>query len=371
MLKKILAGVSVSLIAATLAYAQNAPQAAPAAGAGRAANPNAPARPKTLPTEEEWAANPQTAEYVAKAKLLAGNDADLKFDVGIFCKASGGSGNQDRQTIGVPEGAVYAAFPGPSPAIHMPAQHMFDNFWWFGDSYVGAWLVTSNDGYILFDASNNEQEAQEVIIDEMKKNGLDPAKIKYVIYGHSHGDHTGGGTLFERLYHPRMIMGKADWDVYLRPSQGRDGAPPPAKMKRDIDAEDGMKITVGDTTATIYQMTGHTPGSIGMVVPVNWQNAKHNILIVTAATDIHNRESFVGGYEHIWDIGIKSRVEAVYQVHPNTNMNLLARTKYVNDNFATLSKGGKNPLLYGVDKTRRYIEIMRTCTEARMNVLGW
>ena len=92
---------------------------------------------------------------------------------------------------------------------------------------------------------------------------------------------------------------------------------------------------------------------------------------MTAATDVHNRESFIGGYEHIWDIGIKNKAEAVYQVHPNPNMNLLARTKYVNDNFATLSKKGNNPLLYGVDKTKRYIEIMRTCTEARMDILGW
>lgn len=391
MMKKIFAGLGVSLIAATLAYAQNAPQgggqaagraAGAQAGAGGAANANAPARPRTLPTEEEWASNPKTAEYVAKAKEFAGNDADLKFDVGVFCKASGGSGNQDRQTIGVPEGAPYAAFPGPNPRIPMPAQHMFDNFWWFGDSYVGAWLVTTNDGYILFDASNNEHDAQRDIIDQMKKVGLDPTKIKYAIYGHSHGDHTGGGPLIDHIAHPRNIMGKADWDVYLRPpAAGRGGNANPnaenlnpsnfPKMKRDIDAEDGMQITVGDTTATIYQMTGHTPGSIGMIVPVKWQGASHNILIVTAATDVHNRESFIGGYEHIWDLGIKNKVEAVYQVHPNTNMNLLARTKYVNDNFAALQKGGNNPLLYGVDKTRRYIEIMRTCTEARMNVLGW
>jgi hypothetical protein len=119
-------------------------------------------------------------------------------------------------------------------------------------------------------------------------------------------------------------------------------------------------------------MTGHTPGSIGMIVPVKWQGKTHNILVVTAATDVHNRESFVGGYEHIWDLGEKANVEAVFQVHPNTNMNSLARVKYVDDNFAALSKpGGKNPLLYGVDKTHRYIEIMRACTQARMAALGW
>ena len=138
-------------------------------------------------------------------------------------------------------------------------------------------------------------------------------------------------------------------------------------MTRDIDATDGMTLKVGDVTATIFQMTGHTPGSIGMVVPVKYQGRLHPILLVTAGTDVHNREAFVGGYEHIWDEAIKMKAEAVYQSHPNTNMNLLARTKYVNDNFPP----AKNPLLYGAARTEKYINIMRNCTLARMEILGW
>ena len=138
-------------------------------------------------------------------------------------------------------------------------------------------------------------------------------------------------------------------------------------MKRDIDAVDGMTIKVGDVTATIFQMTGHTPGSIGMVVPVKYQNRQHPILLVTAGTDAKTREAFVGGYEHIWDEAIKMKVESVMQAHPNTNMNLLARTKYVNDNYPP----AKNPLLYGPERTARYINIMRNCTLARMEILGW
>ena len=50
-----------------------------------------------------------------------------------------------------------------------------------------------------------------------------------------------------------------------------------------------------------------------------------------------------------------------------TNMNLLARTKYVNDHYPP----AKNPLLYGAARTERYINIMRNCTLARMDILGW
>ena len=116
-----------------------------------------------------------------------------------------------------------------------------------------------------------------------------------------------------------------------------------------------------------FQMTGHTPGSIGMVVPVRYQGRNHPILLLTAGSHVPNRESFVGGYEHIWDEAIKMKVESVMQAHPNTNMNILARTKYVHDNYPP----AKNPLLYGAERTARYLNIVRACTQARLEIFGW
>ena len=37
---------------------------------------------------------------------------------------------------------------------------MFDNFYWFGDSGVGSWLWVTPAGYVLFDAVNDADEAQ-------------------------------------------------------------------------------------------------------------------------------------------------------------------------------------------------------------------
>jgi hypothetical protein len=196
-------------------------------------------------------------------------------------------------------------------------------------------------------------------------------------------------------------MGREDWKQYFKMAQGggRGGraaaagdaasaagagaaaagqgagraagaapAVPPAKMTHDVDAQDGQLIQLGDLKLTIYQMTGHTPGSIGGVVNVKWQGRDHPLLIVTAGSDIPNINALVGGYEHIWDAGLAAKAESVMQVHPNTNMNILARMKYVDENYKTLKT---NPLLYGPDRTARYLNIVRNCTLARMEILGW
>jgi metallo-beta-lactamase class B len=354
------------LITGSLVCAQG-PQGTgnPGAGRGRGPSPN-------LPTKEQWDSNPQTQEYVAKAKAIAGKDPDLIFDEGIFCQASGGATNEDRAKLGVPDSEPrLTPYPAPSPKLSLGIQRLFDNFYWIGDTGVGAWLITSRDGYILFDSLNNEEEARDVLVPGMMKAGLDPAKIKYMVMGHFHLDHTGGGFYIQEHYHPKVVMGRDDWDLYFKSLQSNTGQAAALKnktpMNRDLDAKDGMKITVGDVTATIYTMTGHTPGSIGMIVPVKYQGKQHPILLVTAGSDFHNREAFIGGYEHIWDIAIQSKVESVMQVHPNTNMNSLARTKYVSDSYPP----AKNPLLYGAERTARYIEIMRACSLARLAALGW
>lgn len=393
MMKTIFAGLGASVLAATVMTAQGAaPQAPPGQGRGAAPGGGRGGVP-TLPTEEQWAAMPPKAkEYVDKAKAIAGDDPDLVFDFGIFCKASGGSQNPDRATVGVPNSEPkLTPFPAPSPAQVLGGQRLFDNFYWIGNTGIGAWLVTSNDGYILFDTMNSEDDAKNIIIPAIEKLKLDPMKIKYLVFGHNHFDHTGGGQYIQKLTGAKAVMHRDDWELYLK-STGRGGgrgrgrgadaggdpaaAPPPApaapaaplpKMTRDIDATDGMTLKVGDVTATIFQMTGHTPGSIGMVVPVRYQGRQHPILLVTAGTDVRNREAFVGGYEHIWDQAIKMKVESVMQAHPNTNMNLLARTTYVHENYPP----AKNPLLYGAARTERYLNIMRNCTLARMEVLGW
>src|SRR5215467_15619995 len=153
-----LAIIRTSLVLIIGVYSMNA---APQRGGRGAAGGAAGAR---LPTPEQWAANAKTSKYVAKATELAANDPDLKFDLGIFCQASGGSTNEDRATIGVPESDPrLEPYPTPNPKVSLGGQRLFENFYWIGDTGVGAWLITSNDGYILFDALNNEQEARDVL----------------------------------------------------------------------------------------------------------------------------------------------------------------------------------------------------------------
>jgi len=104
----------------------------------------------------------------------------------------------------------------------------------------------------------------------LRKLGLDPAQIKYVIVSHGHGDHYLGAKHLQQTYHPRIIMSEADWNF-----MAKDDTPPELKPERDMIATDGMKLTLGDTTLTLYITPGHTPGTISTLIPIKDGNQRH------------------------------------------------------------------------------------------------
>jgi metallo-beta-lactamase class B len=95
-------------------------------------------------------------------------------------------------------------------ATYMQPKKAFDDAYWLGTEGVSAWLLTSNDGYILYDTAN-VYDAEDVLVGGMTKLGLDPAKVKYVIVSHGHRGESGGAYLFQSRYGARIVT--ADWDL--------------------------------------------------------------------------------------------------------------------------------------------------------------
>jgi len=156
--------------------------------------------------------------------------------------------------------------PGPAPArdtwFAEPAK-VFDNLYFVGSKIHSSWALTTSEGIILIDTLftyNSEEE----IVGGLKKLGLDPATVKYVIVSHAHADHVGGAKIMQDRFSSRIVMGGPDWDSIEKSVNGY----PQGKPKRDIVAEDGQKITLGDTAVTIVTTPGHTPGTLSMLFTV-------------------------------------------------------------------------------------------------------
>src|ERR1700679_2286254 len=216
-----------------------------------------------LVSNRSWAQSPDAAAILARdaaidAHLVKARDAagfDFTGTLARLCVAPA------RFPLTIRDGA-----PGRPPARDTwytdPAK-VFDNLYFVGSKIHNSWALVTSDGIIILDTIftyNSEEE----IVGGLKKLGLDPATIKYVIITHAHGDHVGGAKLLQDRFHARIVMGGPDWDSIEKSVNGY----PEGKPKRDITADDGQKITLGDTSVTLVTTPGHTPGTLSMIFTV-------------------------------------------------------------------------------------------------------
>ena len=149
-------------------------------------------------------------------------------------------------------------------ASYLEPKKAFDDLYWMGTASRSTWALTTSDGIILYD-TQSVYDAEDVIVGGLKKLGLDPATVKYVIISHAHENEVGGAKLMQERYGARIVMGAGDWDMVDESVNGF----PKGKPKRDIVATDGMKITLGGRSVTLYLMPGHTPGTISGIFQVH------------------------------------------------------------------------------------------------------
>lgn len=199
------------------------------------------------------AAEPDAAHrHVEAARLLAGSDMAPIVD-GYLCRAP-----QAANASLVP---ILADQSGPIAAA------AFDNLYYVGARFVGAWILQTSAGLVLIDAMWSERDARDVIEPGMRKLGLDPRAIRHVIVTHGHVDHYGGAGYFQAAYGAKIWASAADWDIIVAdPHPLAKGVAPPA---RDEVAADGGTLVFGGETIGFVVTPGHTPGTLSLVVPVH------------------------------------------------------------------------------------------------------
>ena len=148
---------------------------------------------------------------------LAGSD--LVPQAKMFCTATGPLRLAvARQAAGLPQLENYVIEP----------TRVFDNMYFIGMSSQNAWAITTSEGIILIDTLNSTDEARDIIVPGLKKVGLDPAQIKYIIVGHGHpgqSDHTGGALYLQKTYGAKVVMNPIDAKLVL-PAQRPIGRSP-------------------------------------------------------------------------------------------------------------------------------------------------
>jgi metallo-beta-lactamase class B len=175
--------------------------------------------------------------------------------------------------VAPPAAPATATATPASPDLYIEPTRVFDNLYFVGDRATSVWALTTRAGIILLDAGFHHN-VEGTIIAGLKKLGLDPRQIKYVIVSHGHNDHFGGAQFLQKTYGARIVMSAADWAHMVTWPQRGSPAPFPSP---DLVVKDGDKIRLGDAAVRIVITPGHTPGTISPIFDVRDGKRRHRV----------------------------------------------------------------------------------------------
>ena len=305
----------------------------------------------------------QVDAHVTAAKTAAGADF-----AGVFNRlcteavppAAAPAGRAGRGNAGRASG------PPARDTWHAEPVKVFDNLYFLGQTEYSVWAVTTSAGVILID-SIFDYSVDDEVVGGMKKLGLDPATIKYVIVSHGHSDHSGGAKYLQDRFNAKVILGAEDWDLLDRSSG--------TKPKRDLVGTDGQKLTLGDTTITIYKTPGHTLGTLSTLIPVkdhgtphvaaSWGGTAFNWMGNRTAYITPDRperfwfETYVASARRFKDLAAKAGADVLISNHTifdgsKTKIPALERRK----------PGDPHPYVIGKDGVQRYLTVVEECAQA-------
>jgi metallo-beta-lactamase class B len=297
--------------------------------------------------------------HVAAAKAAAGQEHVALFN--MLC-AEPAPATQQR-----PAPAVQ---PGPTDRSQWHAEpvKVFDNLYFVGQTEYSAWAVTTSQGIILIDTIW-DYSVEDEVVGGLTKLGLDPREIKYALVSHGHIDHAGGAKYLQDHFGTHVILSAVDWDLL-----GRDSGAWP-KPKRDMVASDGQRLTLGDTTLTLYLTPGHTLGTISTLIPVK-DAGKPHLVAEWGGTQfnwIANRRGYITPErpDRFWFETYSTSAERFRKIVAGAGADALISNHTIYDGskkklpaVETRKAGDPNPYVIGNDSVQRYLTVADECAKA-------
>jgi metallo-beta-lactamase class B len=312
--------------------------------------------------------SPGNKEVAVQTHIEAARKAAGKEHTGIFEGICTQFAKPVAARPAAPGGRPPRSGPPDRVTWHAEPVKVFDNLYFVGEKDYGAWAVTTSEGIIIIDAIF-DYSVEDEIVNGLKKLGLDPAKIKYVIVSHAHRDHVGGAGYLQEHFGAHVIMGAEDWALLER-TQGNW-----LKARRDMTATDGQKLTLGDTTITLYVTPGHTLGTLSVLVPVkdngkphlaaSWGGTGFNWLSgspVYITPDRPNKfwfDTYIKSANRFRDIVAKSGADVLIANHTH-----LDDAKNKLPAMAKRRLTDPHPYVIGNDAVVRYVTVASECAQA-------
>ena len=152
----------------------------------------------------------------------------------------------------------------PAPPARIDGQ-----VYYVGTCGITVLLIASPQGHILIDAG--PEEAAPLVLANIRRLGLNPRDVKWLLASHAHFDHVGGLAALQQATGARIAALPAQARELERgepfpddPQLGAIKGFAPVRVARVL--KDGVPLKLGRNQVTAFATPGHTTGSTSWVI---------------------------------------------------------------------------------------------------------
>ena len=182
------------------------------------------------------APSPTVDSYLGTAKMASGTDW-----AGTFLRLCIAPPAGPRAGLGGAAGGRGSGRGTPARETwYAEPAKVADNLYFLGTKIHSAWAITGSQGIIVIEALF-DYAAKDEILEGLKKVGLDPGKVKYVILPTLTATMTGAPSCFRTRFRACTSYTARKTGIPIDKLENRPGGKP----KRDMVGDDGMNVSVG------------------------------------------------------------------------------------------------------------------------------
>ena len=232
---------------------------------------------------------------------------------------------------------------------YMEPFRIFGNLYFVGTKFVSSHIVDTGEGLILIDSQY--PQSLYLLLENIRKVGLNPYDIKYILHSHGHYDHLGGTRALVELTGAKTVIGRADRDYAngtLDLTWAKElGFTYYEMFEPDILLDDGDVLALGKTRIRCVSTPGHTPGVMSLFFDVTDGKDTYTAAMFGGAGMNSLRKKFLDAYSLPYSLreNFPAAVEKVRHEKVDILIGNHPGDAQTAEKYERIKAGEKNPFL--------------------------
>ena len=173
---------------------------------------------------------------------------------------------------------------------------LFDDLYYMGGEWVGAYVLDTEEGLVLLDATERTDAYERFLLPLQREFGLEDKPVRAILLTHGHYDHYLGAPEIAKQTGCPVALTERDAS-YMVICEENKGNKPPVMPHITRFLNDGDALSFGSHTVWVQLAPGHTPGCVNFIADAHRGAETHRFVLMGGAA-VFGPGNYAGEYPY-------------------------------------------------------------------------